>query len=206
MIVAATGTVVPHPADAQMTIGAKGGINFSTASLTVSDTKLSPGTRTSYHGGAVIGMTVGRGFAIEGQVRLTGKGFDPGEAGSGVEGDLDMDYVEFPVLATFMFPREPSLLAARVFAGPSLNLRASCNLVVDVDQTGFSDCDGDLSKTVDIGGVVGAGLKIGRGLGGILIDVSYDLGFIDVTRSDGPDASLRNRNLLISAGFVVPIL
>jgi hypothetical protein len=199
---------IPSGVAAQMTIGVKGGVNFATAGVTVSDTKLSPGTRSAYHGGAVIGMTVSRGFAIEGQVRLTGKGFEPGEPGSGVEGDLDTDYIEFPLLATFTFPREPELIAARVFAGPSLNLRASCNLVVGVDQTGFSDCDGDLSKTVDIGGVVGAGVKIGRGLGGIVVDVSYDLGFIDVTRSGdgGPDGSLYNRNFLISAGFIVPIL
>ena len=208
MGVAVLAVTTAQPLAGQMTIGVKGGMNLATASVTISDTKLSPGTRTSFHGGAVIGMTVGRGFAIEGQVRLTGKGFDPGEAGSGVEGDLDMDYIEFPLLATFTFPREPELIAARVFAGPSFNLRAFCNLVVGVDQTGFSDCDGDLSKTVDIGGVVGAGVKIGRGLGGIVVDVSYDLGFIDVTRSGdgGPDGSLYNRNFLISAGFIVPIL
>ena len=199
---------LPAASGAQMTIGVKGGMNLAGTSLTISDTKMSPGTRTAFHGGAVIGMVVSGGFSVEGQVRLTGKGFEPGEAGSGVEGNLDMDYVEFPVLATFTFPREPRLLAARVFAGPSVNLRASCNLEVGVDQTGFSDCDGDLSRTVDLGAVVGAGIKIGSGLGGFILDVSYDFGLIDVTRSgdDGPDGSLYNRNLLVSPGFVVPIL
>jgi hypothetical protein len=192
-------------AAAQMTIGAKGGINLATASLTVSDTDLSPGTRTSYHGAAVIGMQVGRGFAIEGQVRFVGKGFDPGASDSGVASNLAMDYFEFPVLATFTFPRDPSLLAARVFAGPSVGLRASCNFETPVDQTGFTDCDGDLSKTFDFSAVVGAGVKIGRGLGGIVLDVSYDWGFLDITAGD-QDASLYNRNLLFSAGFIVPIL
>lgn len=198
----------PAFAAAQMTIGVKGGMNLATGSLTVSDTKMSPGTRTSFHGGAVIGMVVGGGIAVEGQVRLTGKGFEAGEAGSGVNRNLSMDYVEFPVLATFTFPRDPSLLAARLFAGPSVNLRASCNLEAGVDQTGFTDCDGDLSKTIDVGAVVGAGIKVGGGLGGFILDVSYDFGLIDVTRGgeDGPDGSLYNRNLLVSAGFVVPIL
>ena len=108
-----------------MTLGAKGGVNFATASLSVSNTDLSPGTRSSYHGGAVLGMQVGSGFAIEGQVRFTGKGFDPGAEGSGVANGLATDYFEFPVLATFTFPRNPSLLAARVFAGPSVSIRAS---------------------------------------------------------------------------------
>ncbi len=197
--------VLAAPATAQMTIGAKGGLNFATASLTVSDTDLSPGTRSSYHGGAVIGIQVGSGFAIEGQVRFTGKGFDPGAAGSGVDNGLAMDYFEFPILATFTFPRDPSLLAARVFAGPSVGIRASCNLGDQIDQTGFTDCDGDLSKTFDFSAVVGAGIKIGRGLGGFIVDVSYDYGLLDITAS-GQEASVRNRNLLVSAGFIVPII
>lgn len=205
IVLVVSASLGPRWASAQMTIGVRGGLNFATASLTVSDTDLNPGTRNSYHGGAVIGMQVGRGFAVEGQVRLTGKGFDPGAEGSGVANGLAMDYIEFPVLATFTFPRDPSLLAARVFAGPSVGIRASCNLGERIDQTGFTDCDGDLSKTFDFGGVIGAGIKIGRGLGGITVDVSYDYGLLDVTAAS-QDASLRSRNLLISAGFIVPII
>jgi hypothetical protein len=204
-VVALVASIGPGSAHAQMTIGAKGGINLATASVTVSDTDLSPGTRTSYHGAAVIGMQVGRGFAIEGQVQFVGKGFDPGEPDSGVASNLAMDYFQFPILATFTFPREPSLLAARVFAGPAVALRASCNLETPIDQTGFTDCSGDLSKTFDFSAVVGAGIKIGRGLGGVVLDVSYDWGFLDITAGD-QDASLYNRNLLFSAGFIVPIL
>ena len=199
------GAALATATQAQMTIGAKGGLNFATASLTVSNTGLSPGTRSSYHGGAVIGMQVGSGFAIEGQVRFVGKGFDPGATGSGVANGLAMDYFEFPLLATLTFPRDPTLLAARVFAGPSVGIRASCNLGDQIDQTGFTDCDGDLSKTFDFSAVVGAGIKIGRGLGGIVVDVSYDYGLLDITAA-GQDASVRNRNLLVSAGFIVPII
>jgi len=192
-------------AAAQMTIGAKGGVNLATASVSVSGTDLAVGTRTAFHGAAVIGMQLGTGLAVEGQVRFSGKGFEPGDESSGVETSLTMDYVEFPILATFTFPRSPSLLAARVFAGPSIGLRASCNLEALSDQTGFTDCDGDLSKTFDFSAVFGAGIKIGRGLGGIVLDVSYDWGFLDIT-SGGQNASLYNRNLLFSAGFIVPII
>lgn len=195
----------PGSAAAQMTIGAKGGVNLATASVSVAGSDLTPGTRTAFHGAAVIGMQVGTGFAVEGQVRFAGKGFDPGETGSGVETGLSMDYVEFPILATFTFPRDPSLLAARVFAGPSVGLRASCNLDALADQTGFTDCDGDLSKTFDFSAVFGAGIKVGRGLGGFVLDVSYDWGFLDITSGD-QNASLYNRNLLVSAGFIVPII
>jgi hypothetical protein len=192
-------------AAAQVTIGMMGGLNLATASITTSGTDLTPGTRTAYHGAVVIGMQVGTGFAVEGQVRFAGKGFEPGDSGSGVSGSLTMDYVETPILATFTFPRDPSLLAARVFAGPSVGLRASCNLTTPGDQIGFTDCGGDLSRTLDFSAVVGAGIKIRRGLGGFLLDVSYDWGFVDVT-SSGQDASVYNRNLLFSAGFLVPIL
>ena len=200
--VAAALAVGAAPSEAQLIMGAKGGVNLATMSVS----GVSPGIRTAFHGAAVIGMGVAPGFTIEGQMRFVGKGFEPGDTDSGVSGNLDMEYFEFPILATMTFPRDPSLLAGRVFAGPSVSLRASCNLhTAGGDQTGFTDCDGDLSKTFDFGITGGAGIKIGRGLGGIILDVSYDLGLLDITSADAP-ASARNRNLLFSVGAIVPII
>jgi hypothetical protein len=201
-VAVATALVVgAAPSEAQLIMGAKGGMNLATMSVS----GVSPGTRTAFHGAAVIGMGVAPGFTIEGQMRFAGKGFEPGDSGSGVSGNLDMEYFEFPILATMTLPREPSLLAGRIFAGPSVGLRASCNLETPGDQTGFTDCDGDLSKTFDFGITGGVGLKIGRGKGGIILDVSYDLGLLDIT-SSGSQASARSRNLLFSVGAIVPII
>jgi len=193
------------PAQGQLVMGAKGGLSLTTMSLSTDGTSLSPGTRTTFHGAAIVGMMVSPGFAIEGQMRFAGKGFEPGGEGSGVAGNLSMEYVEIPILATFTFPSEPSLLAARAFAGPSVGLRASCNLESSPDQTGFTNCDGDLSKTFDFSLTAGAGFKIGRGIGGIIFDVSYDFGLLDVTAS-GSATSARNRSLLFSVGAIVPII
>ena len=193
------------PSEAQLIMGAKGGINLATMSVNSGGASLSPGTRTAFHGAAVVGMVVTGGLVVEGQMRFAGKGFEPGDTDSGVSCNLNMEYVEFPILATMTFPTDPSLLAARVFAGPSIGLRASCNLRGAGDQTGFTDCDGDLSKTFDFGVTGGVGLKIGRGRGGIVLDVSYDLGLLDITSADAP-ASARNRNLLFSIGALVPII
>jgi len=186
-------------------MGAKGGLSLATVSLSTDGTSLSPDTRTTFHGAAIVGMVISPGFAVEGQMRFAGKGFEPGAEGSGVAANLDMEYFEIPILATFTFPSDPSLLAARAFAGPSVGLRASCNLTSPGDQTGFTNCDGDLSKTFDFSLTAGAGLKVGRGLGGIILDVSYDFGLLDITAA-GSTTSARNRSLLFSVGAIVPII
>jgi len=193
------------PTEAQLIMGAKGGLSLATVSLSADGASLSPDTRTTFHGAAIVGMMVSPGFAIEGQMRFAGKGFEPGAEGSGVAANLDMEYVEIPILATFTFPSDPSLLAARAFAGPSVGLRASCNLTSPGDQTGFTNCDGDLSKTFDFSLTAGAGLKIGHGVGGIILDVSYDFGLLDITGASST-TSARNRSLLFSVGAIVPII
>jgi hypothetical protein len=49
--------------------------------------------------------------------------------------------------------------------------------------------------------MAGGGLKIGRGYGGITLDVAYDHGFTNVSNRD--NSSVKNRNLLFTVGVLV---
>ena len=194
------------PATGQMTLGVRGGMNVAGMALSAGGTGLTGGTRSSIHGAIVVGFVLRPGFSIEAPWTYVGKGYDPGSSGSGVEGTLKLGYLEVPVLAVLTVPANPSLIGGRLSAGPAFALRTRCNYSAPTtDATNITNCDADVSKIVDVGVVVGAGVKIGKGAGGVTLDVGYDYGFMNVLQAN-VGGSARNRNLLFSVGFIVPIL
>jgi hypothetical protein len=185
-----------------VSLGIKGGINLATVSATVGGTELDPDSRRGAHGGFVVSYAFSRSFAIQGEALYVGKGFEPN---SQVMADLDVNYVDFPLLAMFTFPIGESMLAPRVFLGPVFSWRVTCNLTVaPADTSGVTDCELDAAKVFDFGIEAGAGLKIGRGAGGLTLDVAYDYGLTNVSNAGGGDA-IRNRNLMFSLGYLLPI-
>jgi hypothetical protein len=194
------------PAAGQMTLGFRGGMNVARMALSAGGSSLTAGTRSSIHGAVEVGFVLKPGFSIEAPVTYVGKGFDPGASGSGVDGTLKLGYLEFPVLAVLTVPANPSLIAGRVSAGPALALRTRCTYSSPTpDATNITSCDADVSKILDFSVLVGVGLKIGRGKRGVTLDVGYDYGLMNVLQAD-VGGSAKNRNLLFSVGFIVPII
>jgi hypothetical protein len=50
----------------------------------------------------------------------------------------------------------------------------------------------------------GLGLKIGRGVGGLIIDVTYTYGMVDAAKTSS--ASFKNRALMASIGYIFAII
>jgi len=200
-------TVASVPVSAQvMSMGIKGGVNRSSVGAEVAGTSVETGQRTKYHGAALVNWAFNETFALQFEMGIVGKGFEPDESGSGTGADLSLTYFQLPVLAMITIPVRDSPLSPRVFAGPAFGFRAGCNLTPEMaDPTQFTDCDADVSKSVDLGVIVGVGLKIGRGDGGFTVDVAYDYGFTNISKANG-DVSVKNRNLMLSLGFVFPII
>ncbi len=46
-------------------------------------------------------------------------------------------------------------------------------------------------------------MKIGRGAEGLLVDVSYKRGFVNVSKSTTVDANIKNHNIVLSVGFII---
>jgi hypothetical protein len=195
------------PASAQlMSMGLKGGVNLSTASIDAAGTALDAGSRQSFHGGAVINYSFSPTFSIQAEALIGGKGFEPDESGTGVTSELDLSYFSMPLLAMVSLPTPNGIATPRVFAGPAFGLRARCNLMPQVaDPLQFTDCDANLSKTIDLGLVFGGGVRLGKGASGFTIDVSYDYGLANISDSNN-DVSVYNRSLSLSLGFVAGII
>jgi hypothetical protein len=179
-------------------MGLKGGLNRATVSATIDGTAQNPGTRNGGHFGVTANVALSPMWQVQMDVLYVGKGFDPS---TDVDANLDINYVEFPVLLVAMLPKAgPHLLSARIFAGPSFSWRVTCNLSEVASD--FQDCELDAAKVLDIGVMAGGGLKIGRGYGGLTLDVAYDYGLTNV--SNGDNSSVKNRNLLFTVGLLVP--
>ncbi len=184
-----------------VSLGLQGGVNQANVSATVDGSDVDPGNRTGGFGGVTASYHFSRKFALQGGALYIGKGFDPGGQ---VLADLDVNYVDFPLLAILTFPIGESLFAPRVFAGPVFSWRASCNLTADPgDASGVTDCELDAAKTFDFGVEVGAGLKIGKGVGGLTLDVAYNYGITNISNVEGDKIS--NRTLMFAVGWLFPI-
>ena len=75
-----------------------------------------------------------------------------------------------------------------------------------MDPTLPSECQLDVAKQVDFGMSLGGGVKIGHGAGGLLIDVSYKRGFVNVSKSTTVDVNIKNHNIVLSVGFIIPTI
>jgi hypothetical protein len=190
----------PLAAQSQALLGLKGGINLANLSGTVDGSDLDGNNRTGGHGGVVVSYAFSRKFAIQGEALYVGKGIEPGGS---VATDLDVNYVDFPVLGVLTFPIGESFFAPRVFAGPVFSWRTTCNIAEPVPPSGVTDCDLDVAKNLDIGVEFGASLKLGKGYGGFTLDVAYNLGLTNVSNTDGD--TVRNRNLMFSLGYLFAI-
>jgi hypothetical protein len=190
-----------------MLIGAKGGANLATVGISADGSGVSTATRQAFHGAVMLGFGLKPNIAIEVPMTYVGKGFTSDSSGTnGVLSDLSIDYFEFPVLLVGTFPAEPSMFAARVFAGPAFGLRSRCSLVAaNQDPTGWTDCDADISSAVDFSIMAGAGVKIGKGRSGFTVELSYDYGLSNIVK-ENTSTSAKNRNLMLSVGYIVSII
>ena len=78
-------------------------------------------------------------------------------------------------------------------------------VAADQDPTGWTDCNADISSAVDFSIMAGAGVKIGKGLRGFTFEVTYDYGLSNIIKDD-TGTSGKNRNLMFSFGYIVPII
>ena len=184
-----------------VSLGLQGGVNQATVSATVDGADMNPGYRTGSFGGVTAGYHFSPKFALQGGALYIGKGFGPDGQ---VMADLAVNYVDFPFLAIMTFPLGKSLFAPRVFAGPVFSWRATCNLTTEPgDASGVTDCELDAAKTFDFGIEVGAGIKIGKGVGGLTLDVAYNYGITNISNVEGD--KINNRTLMLAVGWLFPI-
>ena len=197
--------VSTQSASAQLlAMGAKAGATRADMFVTLSGNEVDSETRGSFHVGGVVSLALTSLFSLQFEGQFIGKGFDTITEADELTPSAKLFYFELPLLGVLTVPiGSDGIVAPRLFAGPTFALRISCT--VSGAEGVESDCGADVTEQLDVGFMLGGGLKFGRGRGGITFDVAYDYGFSNTNTSD-VEATLKNRVLLFSVGFLAPII
>jgi hypothetical protein len=185
--------------------GLKLGPTFSNVSVDPEDPDADTGMRWGIGGGGFVTLPLNPRMSLQFEALFTPKGSKTsGAAGTdfeGLEGQLALDYVEFPVLLRFDGSRT-GRQSFNFFVGPAFGFNTSARneIVVDGDlfDNGVSDNIGDEVSNFDIGLVIGAGMDFGRYF---VADVRYSWGFVNVNDIDDDDTVIKNRAFTILAGI-----
>jgi hypothetical protein len=176
------------PSAAQISYGAKVGVNFAEVSFDADED-----VPTSGRKGLLAGLfvTIPLGWlTVQPEAIYTVKGtsLDIG----GVTSDYIVDYVEVPVLARLRLLRN-----GYAVAGPSMAFRVRArNRIAFGGSTEEFDLD-DVVESFDLGIVGGVGLDAGRWV----VDARYTHGLSDIDTDSSDDVRMRNRVFSVSAGI-----
>ncbi len=170
-------------AQAQTTFGLRAGLNVS--DLTGDDALLGDtDPRLGFSGGVFANVPVGRsGLYVQPEVLYSMKGVTDGASGS--DDEIQLDYVEVPLLLGFATPVTDSGLMVGGYAGPAIAFKVRER----------PDAGVDLFESTDVGAAFG--VTVGAGAFGV--DGRYTLGLTDAFKPDG--ISLRNGAFTIGATY-----
>lgn len=175
--------------------GVKGGVNFANLKFDGDLADINLDNRIGLVAGAFVTWPVTPRFDVQPEALISLKGASFDEAG--VEGDIEITYLEIPVLFRFRSPASPNT-SIQLFAGPSLAFKLNAEttgefLGISSDQ----DIDDDV-EGFDFGVVIGAGLEAGH----VTLDGRYTWGLSSINADpESQDVKVKNRVFSILAGF-----
>jgi hypothetical protein len=212
LIVLFTALSIPAATIAQqLSVGARGGYVRSTISWDGTE-QVETSWNPNFHIGAVSRLEIHRNLALQLEVWYVEKSSGARLPAESADGDLELSYLEIPLLVQIRVPLGPnSRVAPRLFAGPSVAFELDCgvSLIIDGDVVNW-DCDAPNieveRKTAAVNLVFGAGIDIQAGPGAIFLDAMYDLGLTNLNDDpEAPDETIKSKAWLLSLGYLIPV-
>lgn len=209
-------------AQAQVSLGLRGGYQMSNINVTDGLDALAPDFKTidAFSIGVVMEVPLGYGFHFQPELAYSRKGFSLQESTAldlfnipvpvGVEAISRFDYLEAPLLMKYKFGdgRVNAYLAAGPTFGYALDgqLITRANALIDIK---LLDTDIDLNainyERFEVGAALGGGVSFYTPFGQLFVDARYNHGFTQVYDIPVVDEKARNQNFGINVGFLVPI-
>lgn len=165
-------------AQASVSLGVKGGLNF--ANVNTSSVGAAYNSRTGYHAGAFVNIKLTK-LAIQPELIYSVQGSDVSTATSSQA--LELAYVNIPILLKFYLVGGLNLQA-----GPQFGFLASAS-------QGGTDIK-NMVKGMDTSVALGAGFDISK----FVIDARYNLGLSEINDAAGSTAA-KNQVFQLSVGF-----
>lgn len=190
-------------------VGVRGGLAVTDLSIDEDGTAAESDTRSGFVGGVFAQIGLGDIFALRPEGLLVSKGAKGSEGG--IETELELSYVEVPVLLVARIPTSGSIRPL-LFAGPTIAFETSCEVEagdgtteVEGDCADFDEEDPVETKGTDVGLTFGAGLEIDTGRLLWLLDGRYTLGLTDINDTPNAPESVKNRAWSFLAGVGIKI-
>ncbi|MCF0052808.1 PorT family protein [Dyadobacter sp. LJ53] len=194
LLLAVTSFVTRVQAQENVSIGPIVGVSIANFRGDVSDTDWKPGLTV----GGFYNYSSESGFGFSGQLLFTQMGAQVRNKTD----EINLNYIQAPLLATFFFGQYGDKVRPKIFLGPSLNF------LVGAKNKNGDNLNGDSNNRVyspfDLGLTFGAGINIRlQEKVWLNLDARYGLGLIDVTK-DG-NSNIKNHNFGINAGLSFPL-
>lgn len=152
------------------------------------------------------GLTVGGfynyssddGFGFSGQLLFTQLGARINQKTN----EVNFNYLQIPLFATFFFGKYGQRVRPKVFLGPTLNFLLSAR---DINKNNINgDPNNTNYKPFDLGLTLGGGVNIRlQNRIWLNLDARYGVGLLDVTRA--PNIAIFNNSLGFNAGLSFPL-
>jgi hypothetical protein len=125
--------LLPGSGSAQLTLGLKGGVNFS--DLADLESELSKSSKNDFVGG--IYLNIGDRWSFQPELLYSSRGVDLGEGGTSL-GSFKQQFVEIPALVHFRLLQ--GVLEPALYAGVSASFETAC----EIEEVGeeSEDCEG----------------------------------------------------------------
>jgi long-subunit fatty acid transport protein len=177
--------------NAQVTFGAKAGVNFSDITGERVD---SFDGRTSFHFGVVAEIEISEKFSFQPELIYSSQGSDYSEDfdGESFDGTVKVDYLNLPLIAKYYVTEGFS-----VEAGPQIGFLLSAKDEYEDEEDDIKD----FLKGTDFGINLGLGYKLDNGL---FFSARYNLGLtdnLDVDDFETDGAEYKNSVIQIGVGY-----
>jgi len=225
-----TCALISNAAQAQLSLGLKGGVNFSTitaenSNISVFKNRVAPNFAVifNYQLSPAFSIQAEPGFSARGtSARLDQAGpifSNPGVPYQIVEkGAIKVNYFELPIVAQYR-PHLTKKLEAIISAGPEIRFRTGPQKLETTTATYLngekvgtvkrteSYSGDDAVSTFDVGVVAGAGVAYPIGRLKVFVEGRYHLGLYNLAAhaNDGDDVKIHNRGASVVLGVTIPI-
>jgi hypothetical protein len=171
---------------AQISVGAKAGVNLANVNGDIDDTDM----RIGFHVGGYVNVAFSDALSLQPELLFNSVGFKQTYS-TGID-DVDvssnLNYISIPVSLMYAFG------PVNVHAGPQIGFLMSAKTKSDVDELDGEDIKDNL-KSTDLGFNVGAGVAFGK----LNVTARYTIGLSNV--SDNDDIDVKNGVIQVSLGY-----
>jgi hypothetical protein len=171
------------------------------------------GNKFGFTAGALVTVQVNENFGVQSGFLWGRKGSDgeiamrgdiPGLGVVDLTADvtLTLDYLDIPILGVLTFPAGETT-SIRAMVGPVLGFNTNAEVEVSLAGTSRTEDISDGIKSVDVAGLLGAGVVFHLNSVNVILDGRYAFGFSSI--DDETDFDVKNAGFTLLAGLGIPL-